>query len=148
MKTETTRAHTRWIRAAGALVCGATLAWSTSTAAIDEAHAREAIDARLAAVQSCFDTELTSAPTAHGGLLLTVTLGSDGRVRRVDVTTRGPHLSADLARCAATAVRAAEVEGGAVDETFTALFGFGGDAEPRRVRVRAVSIYSAAGRVG
>ena len=111
-----------------------TLGWVAAASALDVEAARATVDARLGAVSAC----LSSAPAdAHGGITLTALLSGGGAVRQVEVTRRGPHITADVARCAAAALRDASFDGAERDTTVVVRFlvsEVGGSSDRLRVR--------------
>lgn len=125
-------------RTLGLSVLGATMAWSAVAAAIDSEAARAVVEGRLGAVRSCVTA---GAEGTHGGITLTVYLSGDGSPRQVDVTRRGPGIEAEVARCAATALREASFEGGGRADIITVrlLVAETGSAS-ERVRVRDVVV--------
>jgi hypothetical protein len=114
--------------------------------ALDADSARTALEGRLGALRACLGagTEAT-----HGGLVLTLSVEADGTVSQLDVSTRGPGVPPEVARCAASALRATTFETserGAVFDVRIVFAAAGTSGE--RVRIRDVMFPVALGRMG
>lgn len=121
------------------------LGWAGVAAALDDATATTVVEGRLGAVRACLGS---AAADTHGGITLTALLAGGGEVRQVEVTRRGPHITPEVARCAATAIRAATFEGATRDTVVVVrvlVSESGGTGE--RVRVRDV-VVTEGGTVG
>ena len=141
------RARHGQMRSVGTVAVAAllVLGWAGLAAALDVASARAGIEARMGAVRACLST---AGDETHGGVVLTLTLRSDGMVQQVDVTSRGPHVPRELARCAATALAQATFanEGRATIVTVRLHFSDPGASE--RVRIGEVMVQSGLGLLG
>ena len=121
-----------------AAVMFGTLGSAGLAAALDDAAAGTVVEGRLTAVRACLSG---AAADTHGGITLTALLSGTGTVRQVDVTRRGPHITPEVTRCAATAIRAATFEDATRDTMITIrllVSESGGAGE--RVRVRDVVV--------
>lgn len=118
-----------------------TLGWAGVAVALDDATATTAVEGRLSAVRACLGS---AAADTHGGITLTALLAGGGAVRQVEVTRRGPHITPEVARCAATAIRAATFEGATRDTVVVVrllVSESGGTGE--RLRIRDVVVTEA-----
>lgn len=122
------------------------LAWINTASALDVASARAGIEARMSAVGACL---ASAGDVTHGGVVFTLTLHSSGMVDQVDVTSRGPSVPRELARCAATALAQATFEppGRAAIVTVRLHFSDPG-ASGDRVRIGDVMVHVGLGLAG